>query len=87
MHLPFLTIPIALPGDDGQGNQDKQVDCKLAPPSILAYHPGYAWGTFIYLSTGQAFCSTLTLEQFENALKEYWKEVAKNGGRAVKLFQ
>ena len=75
MILPFLTIPIVLPGDEGQGNSDKSVDCKIQPISILAYHEGYSWGTFIYLQTGQAFCSSLTMEQLENALRAYWNEV------------
>ncbi|MDP4264918.1 MAG: hypothetical protein Q8941_20485 [Bacteroidota bacterium] len=75
---PFLTIPIALPGDDQKGNKDKTVDCKLLPQSVLAYHEGYDWGIIIYLQTGQAFMSTLTMDQFEMYLKEYWKEVAAN---------
>lgn len=75
--LPFLNIPIALPGDADKGNDDKQVTCKINPSKIDAYHEGYAWGTFIYLSTGQAFCCTLTVDQFEAQLQAYWQQVLK----------
>jgi hypothetical protein len=74
---PYLTIPIALPGDDGIGNPDKIVPCKILPAHVLAYHEGYAWGTFIYLSTGQAFCSTLTVAEYEESLRQYWAELGK----------
>lgn len=73
---PFLTIPIVLPGADGvPESYDKTVDCKLQPISILAYHAGYSWGTFIYLQTGQAFCSPLTVEELEAQLKGYYSKV------------
>lgn len=74
---PYLTIPIALPGDEEKGNEDKTVPCKILPGQVLAYHQGYSWGTFLYLSTGQAFCSTLTVEEYEKAVKEYWAQVGK----------
>lgn len=90
---PYLTIPIALPGKEpepGQpesGNPDKEVPCKILPAQVLAYHEGYAWGTFIYLSTGQAFCSTLTVEQYEAAVKQYWQEVAKASIKNARKIQ
>jgi len=88
MQLPFLTIPIALPGDETKGNQDKEVPCKIAPVSIQAYHEGFSWGTFVYTNTGQAFCCTLPVAEFENLLKQYWIEVAKQTKRSnLKLLQ
>jgi hypothetical protein len=73
--LPYMTIPIALPGDEQQGNKDKIVPCKITPSTILAYHEGFSWGTFIYLQTGQAFCCTLSMEELEAAMRDYWKQV------------
>lgn len=86
---PYLTIPIALPGDESKGNDDKQVPCKILPAQVLAYHEGYAWGTFIYLSTGQAFCCTLTVAEYEAAVRKYWEEVAKatvKNSRKIQTF-
>lgn len=82
---PFLTIPIALPGDESKGNSDKVVDCKILPAQVLAYHRGYAWGTCIYLSTGQAFMSTLTPEEYELLVRKYWEEVDRNTRHNNKL--
>lgn len=84
---PYLTIPIALPGDESKGNDDKQVPCKILPAQVLAYHEGYSWGTFIYLSTGQAFMSTLTVEQYEAAVRKYWEEFAKAATKNARKIQ
>jgi len=90
MQLPFLTIPIALPGDETKDNEDKVVPCKIVPASVQAYHEGYSWGTFVYTNTGQAFCCTLTVAEFEKLVKDYWEEVAKQmkrNGHSLKLLQ
>jgi hypothetical protein len=84
---PYLIIPIALPGDEGQGNKDKEVPCRIVPAEVIAYHEGYAWGTFIYLSTGQAFCSTLTVDQYEATVKQYWQEAAKAATKNARKIQ
>jgi hypothetical protein len=86
---PYLSIPIALPGDEQRGNMDKTVPCKILPAQVLAYHEGFSFGTFLYLSTGQAFCSTLTVDQYEEAVRKYWAEVGKqalNNSRKLKLM-
>jgi hypothetical protein len=87
---PYMTIPIALPGDEEKGNPDKVVSCKILPAQVLAYHEGYAWGTFLYLSTGQAFCSTLTVKEYEDLVRQYWEEVGKAAtanARKIKTLQ
>lgn len=84
---PYLVIPIALPGDSEKGNADKEVPCKILPGQVLAYHEGYSWGTFLYLSTGQAFCCTLTVEQYEAAVKKYWEQVAKDAAGTVRKIK
>ncbi len=84
---PYLTIPIALPGDTEKDNPDKTVDCKILPAHVIAYHEGYAWGTFIYLTTGQAFCLTCTVKEYEEMVRKYWLEIGKAGVGKVKLLQ
>ena len=84
---PYLTIPIALPGAEGKegepAKEDKVVPCKLLPGNVIFYHEGYSWGTFIYLSTGQAICSTLTVAEYEEAVRKYWLEIGKNASRKI----
>lgn len=88
---PYLTIPIALPGkEDEQGkqiNDDKTVPCKILPQNVIAYHEGFHWGTFIYLTTGQAFCCTLTVEQYEKAVNDYWLEIGKKISKGKGVIQ
>jgi hypothetical protein len=74
---PYMTIPIALPGDEAKKNDDKVVPCKILPAQVLAYHEGYSWGTFLYLSTGQAFCCTLTVPEYEDKVRQYWEALGK----------
>jgi hypothetical protein len=84
---PYLTIPIALPGDEQKGNPDKEVPCKILPAQVLAYHEGYAWGTFLYLSTGQAFCCTLAVREYEEAVRKYWQELGTAAAKNARKIQ
>lgn len=88
MRNPYLTIPIALPGDPDKGNEDRTVECKILPGEVIAYHEGFAWGTFLYLTTGQAFCCTLTVPEYEKLIQKYWTEVSKKTGNGalIKTF-
>lgn len=83
MITPYLTIPISLPGDENLKNPDRTVDCKILPSQVLAYHEGYAWGTCLYLSTGQAFMSTLTPAQYEERVRKYWDQLNKKKTTAI----
>lgn len=75
---PYLTLPIALPGDpDDKDAKDKVVNCDILPAQVLAYHEGFAWGVMLYLSTGQAFMCTLTLDEYRRAVRHYWAELEK----------
>ncbi|MBK7885481.1 MAG: hypothetical protein IPJ81_18075 [Chitinophagaceae bacterium] len=74
---PYLTVPIALPGDEQKGNEDKIVNAKILPSNVIAYHEGFSWGVFLYLTTGQAFCCTWTVDEYEQAIKQYWLQIAK----------
>jgi hypothetical protein len=85
---PFLTVPMALPGDAEKGNEDKVVNGKILPGNVIAYHEGFAWGTFIYLTTGQAFCLTCTVPEYEEMVRKYWLELGKRAaGGKIKLLQ
>lgn len=84
---PYLTVPIALPGDENKKNPDKTVDAKILPNNVITYHEGYAWGTFIYLTTGQAFCLTCTVKEYEEMVRKYWLEISKAASRKIQTFQ
>ena len=85
---PYLTIPLDLPGDPEKGNPDITVEGKILPAQVLAYHPGYSYGTFIYLSTGQAFLTPLSIDEYEKTVKQYWKQVTDKGTNGkLKLLQ
>jgi hypothetical protein len=75
MMLPYLRLPTVLPGDETKGNADKIVDAMIQPANIIAYHQGYGWGTFVYLTTGQAFCLSITVAEYEQKIKDYWAHV------------
>lgn len=83
MSVAYLSVPIALPGDVDKGNPDKEVKCKILPGQVIAYHEGYAWGTFIYLTTGQAFCLTCTVKEYEQMVHNYWLEIGKKASRKI----
>lgn len=87
-----MSIPIALPGNEGSVNNEEGKDivtkAKILPSKIDFYHPGAAWGTFIYMTNGHALCSTWTVEELEEGMKNYWREIAKaqvKGSRIVTL--
>lgn len=86
---PYLTLPLSLPGDETKGNDDKVVQGKILPGNVIAYHPGFAWGTFLYLTTGQAFLTPLNIEEYEKAVRDYWLQVAKDvvSKNKLKLMQ
>jgi len=86
--LPYLHVPISLPGIDDKG--DKTVTARLLPQHVQFYHEGYAWGTFIYCQNGHALCSSWTVSEYEEAVKDYWQRIEKDikqQSKTVKLFQ
>jgi hypothetical protein len=79
--LPFLKIPIILAGEgkvdeNGAGEEDRLVLARIQPTHISAYHPGFYWGSFIYLNNGEVLCSKMDCEELEGKIQEYWKQVA-----------
>lgn len=73
----YLNIPIALPGDDNQKLKEKLVDGRIQPGNVVAYHEGYHGGTFLYLAGGTCLLTTHTVEEYENAVREYFAQVGK----------
>lgn len=78
--LPFLKIVITLAGEPAGGERaypedDKEVECMIQPTHIAAYHPGYYWGSFIYLNNGQVLCAKIECDVLELKIKEYWSQV------------
>jgi hypothetical protein len=70
----YVNIKIVLPAEniDQEGEtakEDKEVVARVNPASIVAYHPGYYWGSFIYLSEGQILCTTLTCEEIDKLIE------------------
>ena len=78
--LPFLKIPIILAGegkldDKGAEEEDRIVQARIQPSHISAYHPGFYWGSFIYLNNGEVLCSKMECEELERKIQEYWGQV------------
>lgn len=78
--LPYLKIPIILAGEgklDTNGNEedDRIVQARIYPSHISAYHPGFYWGSFIYLNNGQVLCTKMECEELERKIQEYWNQV------------
>jgi hypothetical protein len=71
MILPYLELPVCI--GYGEGTESKVVKGKFQPSRITAYHQGYydEVGMFIY-QDGQLFQINLTIELFEDRLKQYW---------------
>jgi hypothetical protein len=85
---PYLKIPLSLPGDPEKGNEDTVVEGEILPAHVIAFHPGYSWGTFLYLTTGQAFLTPWTRDEYVKAVQDYWLQVGKNMAKnKLKLMQ
>lgn len=74
---PYLTIDVYLPANAEYGTEEKMVKGKILPAQVFAYTEGSAWGTILYLSTGQAFMIRESLKEYEAMVREYWTQIAK----------
>lgn len=75
---PYLTIDVYLPANAEYGTEEKMVKGKILPSQVFAYTEGSAWGTILYLSTGQAFMIKEDLKTYEEMVRQYWREIAKS---------
>ena len=78
--LPFLELEIGLPGlkEKDVDNPDKIVIGNFLPTTLVAYHPAY-WeeNTMIYLNNGQPFLLAMTVEVYEDKIKQYFELINK----------
>lgn len=77
MFLPFLKLPIVLPGNPEEKDTDKEVELNIQPVEIASFHEGHYWGTLITLKCGQTYISKLEPKQIESALAGYWMHLSK----------
>lgn len=61
--LPFLEIPILLPGNEGE--PEKEVIARIQPEQVQCYYPGYHFGTFIYLIGGTVLLTNRTEKELD----------------------
>jgi len=88
--LPLLILPVCLPGlQEGDiQNPDKIVDGRFYPMQIVAYHQSYfEERTLIYLSNGQPFLIELTVEQYEEKIRQYFEYISKVDKRETALVK
>jgi hypothetical protein len=76
--LPFLKIPVTLPGEEGKPDDPgREVSARIMPDEIASFHPGYHWGTFIVLKSGYIYLTQWDSELLESHLRGYWEQLMK----------
>jgi hypothetical protein len=86
MILPYLELPVCLPGLEETGNPDKVVSGKFQPSQIVAYHESYyTERTMIYLANGQPFLLELSSAAYEDKIKSYWNLITRESKNKLKL--
>jgi hypothetical protein len=73
--LPYLILPICLPGIEG--DDDKIVDGKFWPTNIGAYHESYSGTRTLIYGNGQPFLIQLTIPEYEDKIKQYFELINK----------
>lgn len=78
-----------MPDDPSNNIQGYEAKGKFLPAQFIGYAEGPTTATlFIYLAGGQVIYAQITMEGLEHAMKEYWKEIAKQqlkGSRIVTI--
>ncbi|MDP4151184.1 MAG: hypothetical protein Q8943_17390 [Bacteroidota bacterium] len=74
--LPFMQIPICLPGPTDK-HEDKEVIGEIYPEQIQAIYPGYHWGTMIYFVGGTCILTRASKEAVLHNIGLYWEHVEK----------
>lgn len=89
--LPFMKIPVVLPGPDfdpnnpdNQKTKDKETEAWILPSEISSFHPGYYWGAVIILKSGQSFITRVEAKAIEQNIAGYWAHVTKSMGEKSK---
>lgn len=75
---PFLSIPLVMPDDTANNIQGYDAKGKFLPGQFIGYAEGPAPGTlFIYLNGGQVIFAKITMQDLEEAMRQYWIQIAK----------
>lgn len=73
--MPFLQIPIILPGDEEQKAPDKEVKARIQPQEIESFNDAYHWGALIKFKSGEIVMTRFTATEFEGILAKYWQQI------------
>jgi len=74
--MPFLKIPIVLPGNPEDIREpDKEVTARIVPVEIESFNDAYHWGALIKFKSGEIIMTTYTADQVEEVLAKYWHEL------------
>lgn len=89
--LPFLQIPIWLPGDLSANKEDKEVMARIQPDNIESFKDDYDFGCIITFKSGNIEMTKYTAEEFSAILGNYWKsinaQIAKGANGTIQLLQ
>ncbi len=87
--LPFMKLPVVLPGPDfnpkdesAQQKPDQETEAWILPGEIESFHPGYYWGTMIYMKSGQVYITKIEAKSIEGNISRYWEHVMKIAGKS-----
>ena len=62
---PLLKIPIVIQNNE---QKEKLTQARILPSEISYYYPGFYNGTVVVMKSGSSYLSTLSEEQFDQAL-------------------
>lgn len=87
--MPFLKIPIVLPGNPEETEKDKEVPARIQPAEIESFNDAYHWGCLIVFKSGEIKMTKLTADQVEVMLAQYWQkfnEAVRNNQKGSNLL-
>jgi hypothetical protein len=79
MIIPFIELPCAFI----QGDKEITYKLKVYPLTIMAYLEQPNNHTAIYIQGGAMFVISMSIEEYEEAIKVYFKESAKLTGTKI----
>lgn len=72
--MPFLKIPIVLPGNPENSEDDKVVMARIQPADIESFNDAYHWGALIKFKSGEIIMTRYTADQVEELLAKYYQK-------------
>lgn len=74
LSLPFMKIPVLLPGNpEDQDPQEKEVEAFIQPEQVESFLPGYYFGSIIIMKSGYQYMTRLEASQLEKSFAGYWQ--------------